>query len=280
MLACLAAVCMGLVFLSGGAEALKTESGPAPDDILIADPLFGDRTQPEVVLSHTKHVDDYGLDCTECHHIYNEKGKNIWEEGDRVISCNQCHNSAFTGHGGVRPLYEAYHGNCRECHKGDDKAPKKCAACHQGPRDGAVRTKGTARPAKKDIKAGVKKDGAGYHLTASGKAKDLMVLNSSLFKKKIQGPVGFNHMNHAGKYGGKCQRCHHVFVDGKNTWQEGDKVVRCQVCHNEPATQHGKAIGLFQAFHANCQSCHKVAPKSSADNPCAFCHNQTAAKAK
>ena len=268
LLACLAAVCMGLVFFSPGAEALKTESGPAPDKILLADPLFGDLTQPEVVLSHTKHMDDYGLDCTDCHHLYNEKGENVWQEGDRVISCGQCHNSAFTAHGGVRPLYEAYHANCRECHQGDDKAPKKCAQCHKGAEQGAVAPKGGARPAKKEgFKSHVKKDGAEYHLTASGKAKNLMVFNSDLFKKKLDAPVGFNHLNHAGKYAIKCQQCHHVFVDGKNTWQEGDKVVRCQVCHNEEATQHGKVVGLFQAFHGNCEACHKVAPKSSADEP-------------
>ena len=279
MLACLAAACLALVFFTGGAEALKTDSGPAPDKILIGERLFGSLTQPEVVLSHTKHADDYGLDCTDCHHIYNEKGENTWKPGDRVIGCAQCHNSAFTAHGGIRPLYEAYHGNCRECHKGDDKAPKKCAECHKGPEAGAVRAKGSTRPEPKDQKATVKADGADSHLTASGKAKNLIILDSDLFQKKIQGPVGFNHMNHAGKYGVKCQQCHHVFVDGKNTWQVGDKVVRCQVCHNEPATQHGKVVGLFQAFHANCQSCHKIAPKSAADNPCAFCHNQ-AAKAK
>ncbi len=65
-------------------------------------------------------------------------GKNVWEEGQAVQKCSECHNVYKLGKD-LREasdeekklsLFKAYHDNCKGCHKTAQKGPVKCAECH------------------------------------------------------------------------------------------------------------------------------------------------------
>jgi len=88
-----------------------------------------------VELSHKKHHEDYKVACTGCHHVY-EDGKNVWQQGDHVQKCIECHspNREEAKAKNVLDLRNAFHKNCQSCHKDalkeGKKAPVKCAECH------------------------------------------------------------------------------------------------------------------------------------------------------
>ena len=99
---------------------------------------------------------------------------------------------------------------------------------------------------------------------AEQKAPEKMEIQAKLWSKHTKGPVPFNHKKHAEDYGSKCDECHHVYKDGKNTYKEGDKVQKCMECHNEPTIKGEKKLpkdkqklNLKLAYHSNCQGCHK-----------------------
>ena len=107
----------------------------APDEISIQSKAFETHKKGPVKLSHTKHVVDYKIACTECHHVF-EGGKNVFKKGDPVQACSECHDPV-TSKGKVKKLMLAYHKNCQGCHKDLEKAGKptgptrKCNDCHE-----------------------------------------------------------------------------------------------------------------------------------------------------
>jgi hypothetical protein len=102
---------------------------------------FKKSIKPPVKFPHEKHAVEYKIACTECHHIYKD-GKNVWKEGDKVQPCFTCHPAdraeakELSKKEGVRilDLKNAFHKNCKDCHKKADKegkkAPTKCNECH------------------------------------------------------------------------------------------------------------------------------------------------------
>ena len=95
-----------------------------------------DGKQGPVSFSHLKHAGEYGVTCTECHHEYKD-GKNIWNQNDPVKKCRECHDPEEKKDG-VMKLQNAFHKNCRDCHKQmveegkSEIAPyKKCTDCHE-----------------------------------------------------------------------------------------------------------------------------------------------------
>lgn len=113
--------------------------------------------------------------------------------------------------------------------------------------------------------------GAIAQTTKSGDVKDKMVLkDSSVFKKMKKSPVEFGHKQHSVDLKIKCDECHHVYKDGKNVWKEGDKVAMCASCHKSPTKNEGKVLSLKNAFHKNCQACHKKMKKGP--RKCNECH--------
>lgn len=96
------------------------------------------------------------------------------------------------------------------------------------------------------------------------KAPEVITIQDTLWSSHTKSPVTFSHKKHAEEYGAKCDNCHHVYKDGKNTWKQGDKVQKCSECHNEPTIQGEKKLpkdkqklNLKLAFHDNCQGCHR-----------------------
>jgi hypothetical protein len=79
-------------------------------------------TGGNVLFDHKKHTseDGYGLDCTDCHHM--------WEgDGTKPEACGECHEVD-----GEDPMKrsDAFHMLCKGCHEDDGTAPVTCQGCH------------------------------------------------------------------------------------------------------------------------------------------------------
>jgi hypothetical protein len=121
-----------LLFLTVG--ILTAADVPVPDEVTIENQYEKDR-KPPVKLTHKKHATDYGVSCEDCHHDY-QGGKNVWKEGDEVKKCSACHDPE-NKQGNVDKLNNAYHQNCKDCHKelvksgkSKDAPYRKCTKCH------------------------------------------------------------------------------------------------------------------------------------------------------
>ena len=124
VLVCLA----GLVFLAAGALT----AADVPDQIKIENQGYKSDKKGHVLLLHKKHSTDHKVACNQCHHDYKD-GNNVWKEGDPVQKCSACHDPEKK-QGNVDKLQNAFHKNCKDCHKElkDKEAPyKKCNDCHQ-----------------------------------------------------------------------------------------------------------------------------------------------------
>ena len=121
--------CAGLLVTSGILVA-----SDFPDEIVIDGKNYKKDIKGPVKFNHYKHVADIGIDCTECHHEYKD-GKNVWEAGNDVKNCDQCHDPNKS-EGNKKKLMMAFHNNCKNCHKeknkeGSNAPDKNCEGCHQ-----------------------------------------------------------------------------------------------------------------------------------------------------
>ena len=99
-----------------------------PESMYIESGVYdGIRNRPPVELTHQNHAEEYGIECSQCHHEYTE--------GEPVKKCSECHKAQETDEVGVK-LQDAMHQTCRACHVEEVKddpnssAPYTCAACH------------------------------------------------------------------------------------------------------------------------------------------------------
>ncbi|MFH1673842.1 MAG: acidic tetraheme cytochrome c3 TmcA [Pseudomonadota bacterium] len=88
--------------------------------------IFVGRERPAAAFSHALHSDDLGIDCLECHHIY-ENGENVWDDSAES-DCTACHK--LEAEGRKMPAVKAFHTNCQGCHKEEGKGPITCGECH------------------------------------------------------------------------------------------------------------------------------------------------------
>ena len=95
------------------ASAVSAHTKMKPPKIKIFQTLYKEGTQ--VTFHHQAHVENYQLDCVECHH---------------VESCNRCHaiNQPRDVH--VTTGKQAFHENCIVCHS-KLGGPEKCDECHK-----------------------------------------------------------------------------------------------------------------------------------------------------
>lgn len=110
-------------------------------------------------------------------------------------------------------------------------------------------------------------------LAAKDEPKQVIEIENKGYTKDKKSPVPFDHMAHT-KAGVKCDDCHHVYKDGKNTWKEGDEVQKCSTCHdlNKDTEKDGmKVMKLQNAYHRNCKNCHKE-KKKGPYKKCNDCH--------
>lgn len=69
-----------------------------------------------VTFDHAKHA----MDCATCHH----KDKAGAEQ-----KCTKCHGAKTEGK--KLSAKEAFHTQCKDCHKKEKKGPEKCDGCHK-----------------------------------------------------------------------------------------------------------------------------------------------------
>lgn len=115
----------------------------AQEDEFVIESSIYQHTMPLVYFNHLAHMDDYGYDCTDCHHVY-KGGENVWSDPDSdPVKCEECHNEPTTKNEKRLPLPKqklnlklAYHGNCIGCHRtynhenNVQAAPITCKGCH------------------------------------------------------------------------------------------------------------------------------------------------------
>ncbi len=100
----------------------------AQEDIMsLEHDVFVDRQRPAAVFPHALHADDVGIDCLECHHVYDKSGENVWDETEES-DCTACHGLEAAGK--VMPAMKAFHANCQGCHTKEGKGPVTCGECH------------------------------------------------------------------------------------------------------------------------------------------------------
>ena len=102
---------------------------PQEEVLEIQSQALGKHERPVVTFPHLTHEDL--IDCSECHHDYDESGENIGGDGGY---CADCH-SAEVGDNPV-PLLDAMHMQCLGCHAKEITAsdnkniPQMCGQCH------------------------------------------------------------------------------------------------------------------------------------------------------
>jgi hypothetical protein len=124
-----------VLFISMGIlQAFEEQS--VPDEMDISNEVYKSDRKGPVPFSHVDHAEDYDLECTACHHEY-EDGENVWDEGKHVKKCVECHDP-LKNEGEVKRLKIAFHKNCKNCHRkiveeeiSEDAPYKKCNGCHQ-----------------------------------------------------------------------------------------------------------------------------------------------------
>ena len=107
---------LGLIFIAAGVLT----AADVPDTVSIENEGYKKDKKRPVPLSHKKHSVDYKVKCIECHHEYKD-GKNVWKEDQPVKKCSECHDPEKK-QGKTQKLQNAYHSNCKDCHKAIIKA--------------------------------------------------------------------------------------------------------------------------------------------------------------
>lgn len=101
--------------------ALASEIGP--ESI-----TFKGGKKGQVTLSHKKHQE--GIQCGECHHGMADGKQVAYKEGQKIEKCATCHNKDLANEKLQKPK-NAFHKNCKGCHKAQKKGPTKCKECHK-----------------------------------------------------------------------------------------------------------------------------------------------------
>jgi hypothetical protein len=102
------------------------------DEFVLHHEEIGRHQRPFVRLNHEIHSEI--IDCTRCHHNYDENGNNTAEDGR---SCSECHGKIGSKENPV-PLMKAFHIQCKGCHerrisRGKTSGPVMCGKCHKMP---------------------------------------------------------------------------------------------------------------------------------------------------
>ena len=99
--------------------------------------------------------------------------------------------------------------------------------------------------------------------------EDMIVVDNAVFENPRRPPAVFRHDDHNELAGIEdCNRCHHVYEDGKLLEEESSEDQRCADCHE--MKDSGRVPGLMLAFHTNCKSCHREQRKGPL--MCGQCH--------
>ncbi|MBI5527994.1 MAG: cytochrome c3 family protein [Deltaproteobacteria bacterium] len=80
------------------------------------------RKYQPVTFDHLVHTETADR-CDECHHHHGPV--------EKTPPCRECHNTRQTAPGSKKPgLEEAYHRQCKSCHRPETGGPTTCESCH------------------------------------------------------------------------------------------------------------------------------------------------------
>jgi hypothetical protein len=231
-------------------EKKAAEHSRQIDQITLHYKTYEKDRQGPVVFSHLMHAREYHINCWECHHEYSDRGENTWMPWGKTEKCSKCHEPNRKKDG-VISLTAAFHLNCNVCHeerdiyKGQFEQYNNCGNCH---------------------------------------LREIIIENFG-YEEDRKRPVTFKHRRHENDYTNPngesiaCDVCHHEYVNGKNTWTEGDNVKSCGAkgCHDPLITKGKRQYKLRIAYHRKCKNCHKAlrTASKSKDAPykkCVACH--------
>jgi len=102
--------------------------------LVLDSPILKKRTKPygdlygPVRFMHMKHATVIN-NCMECHHYKPDAPEA--SDASETTKCSACHQEAFNPEFPDRlGLKAAYHQQCMDCHKEEDKGPVNCSGCH------------------------------------------------------------------------------------------------------------------------------------------------------
>jgi len=107
------------------AVILGTYSAFSQEDVThVNDPGFLKTMRAPAVFNHDEHNENAGLDCGQCHHVYDENGVLVEGETSEDSTCSDCHGDD------TMTLADKYHARCKGCHVEQESGPVMCAECH------------------------------------------------------------------------------------------------------------------------------------------------------
>jgi hypothetical protein len=122
-------VCMGLLLTL----LIFASANSQEDMVLVDNDAFDNPRRPPAAFRHDAHNELAHIEeCNACHHVYDEDGRPVADESSEDQRCSDCHELEASG---KQPaLMQAFHANCKGCHKQQNKGPTICGQCHvRGP---------------------------------------------------------------------------------------------------------------------------------------------------
>ena len=106
---------------------------------------------------------------------------------------------------------------------------------------------------------------------ALDRSNTITFLNNADFENTQEPPSAFGHDFHDLDCKIECEECHHVYENGVLVKDKCSDNKRCIECHPLKANDKYK-ISLLQAFHSQCEDCHKKEKKGPL--MCGECHKR------
>ncbi len=91
--------------------------------------VFENPKEPTSVFGHDSHYLDQGIECNECHHVY-ENGVLVKGKSSENKRCSECHPLKPTKDEKLT-LMKAFHMSCQGCHEKKKEGPVMCGNCHK-----------------------------------------------------------------------------------------------------------------------------------------------------
>jgi len=114
-------------------------------------------------------------------------------------------------------------------------------------------------------------DGSMIVLAADTKGPVDITLQASIDGEKVPKPAFLPHQTHQWL---ECGGCHHGKdpAGKRKDYVAGQKIEKCESCHNSTAGMPEKAATFKRAAHALCMGCHRNSDKEL--TKCGVCHKK------
>lgn len=125
------AVMIALPLVLGSVFVFAEAPGALKLDIAAEAFKGGKKKKSAVDFDHAEHVTGYAIGCEACHHKADLASIQGGATPQKCVS-DGCHGPAEKVVEGKKMVdsEDAYHDNCKGCHKKEKKGPTKCKDCH------------------------------------------------------------------------------------------------------------------------------------------------------